>query len=64
MNALNFVNDVNQKMLMNNKNKLHKDLFEKISQKKMDDAIFNDRLKTITVRSEINFSLFLVAAAS
>ncbi len=64
MNNLNFVNEVNQKMLMDNKNKLHKDLFEKISQKKMDDTIFKkltnnyEDIKTTVVEGSEDTSLF------
>tara|TARA_Y100000590_G_C15633780_1_gene982182 strand:- start:73 stop:1497 length:1425 start_codon:yes stop_codon:yes gene_type:complete len=36
----NFVNTLNLKMISDNKNKLHSDLFEKITQKQMNDTIF------------------------
>ncbi len=42
MNDLNFANAINKKMIVENKNKLHKELFEKISQKKIDDTIFKN----------------------
>ena len=63
-NDLNFINTLNQKMIMENKNKLHKELFEKISQKKMDDAIFKnltnnyDNIKTTVVDGLKDTSIF------
>ena len=64
INDLNFVNTLNQKMLIDNKNNLHKELFEKISQKKIDDAIFknltnnNDDVKTTVVEGFNDTSIF------
>ena len=63
-NDLNFINTLNQKMIMENKNKLHKELFEKISQKKMDAAIFKnltnnyDNIKTTVVDGLKDTSIF------
>ena len=51
-------------MLIDNKNKLHKELLEKISQKKIDDAIFknltnnNDDVKTTVVEGFNDTSIF------
>ncbi len=64
INDLNFINTLNQKMIMENKNKLHKELFEKISQKKMDDTIFKnltnnyDNIKTTVVDGVKDTSIF------
>ncbi len=64
INDSDFIKFLNQKMISDNKNKLYKELFEKIRQKKIDDSAFtnlskkSENIKTTVINGIDDISIF------